>query len=634
MENPKSEIRIPKWDVGAASPEIRCSNFGVASGFKLRFASLLLVALLIGSVFSQSSFVPPQQDPLMSLMLSQPKIEITTNVLASAHFDPPTVAPGEQSIYRVSFNALEQTIDWPKKINGPSELQMEPGAHGQIIPMLGNVQMPFTTFNTRVRASAVGEFTIPEFKVQAYGAEVTVPAAQLRVVSSPPSTPSPVLRLAIQCAETNLFVGQQVRIHATLPGSAGVFSQGLPPVQFTGQGILIDQASSSQMVTITSHDGVNMPSYNFQTILTPVDGGNLSVFAQCFTGSRITGSLVIPGPAMIPAPPTPFTLLESDPITLNVRPLPKEGILPGFTGGIGSFRLDPPKLATNDLVVGEPVKLAVAIRADANVARIVPPPPPRAREWQILESTPAGGITQMTPSGIVSVFQYTLVPLTDDVHETPAIPFSYFDPVHSNYVDLTIPAIPVNVNAGQIPADFATLTKTNAASHDQDEPVLSGLAATTGWTGTLTPLQTSPWFPVVQLIPAAAFFGLWSWDRRRRYFEQHPDVLLRRRARRALHRERRVLRRAARDRNASQFASAAVNAMRVACAPHYPAEPRALVGADVLQVLGSNAQAQVVRHFFNVSDAANFAAASADTSGLLASEPDLEKVLAQLESKL
>src|SRR5437868_6080589 len=111
---------------------------------------------------SQPSSVPPQQDPLMSLMLSQPKVDITTNVSAVASFDPPVVRPGEQTVYRVTFNALEQTIDWPKKISAPPELQTEPGAHGQIIPIMGGSQIPFTTFNTRVRASAVGDFTIPE----------------------------------------------------------------------------------------------------------------------------------------------------------------------------------------------------------------------------------------------------------------------------------------------------------------------------------------------------------------------------------------------------------------------------------------------------------------------------------------
>src|SRR5689334_8299282 len=68
---------------------------------------------------TQPTSIPPQQDPLMSLMLSQPKVDITTNVTAGASFDPPVVGPGEETIYRVTFNALEETIDWPKKLSAP-----------------------------------------------------------------------------------------------------------------------------------------------------------------------------------------------------------------------------------------------------------------------------------------------------------------------------------------------------------------------------------------------------------------------------------------------------------------------------------------------------------------------------------
>jgi hypothetical protein len=142
----------------------------------------------------------------------------------------------------------------------------------------------------------------------------------------------------------------------------------------------------------------------------------------------------------------------------------------------------------------------------------------------------------------------------------------------------------------------------------------------------------------MQLAPAAFFFGLWCWDRRRRYLEQHPDILLRRRARRALHRQRRSLERAARAADAPRFAAAAVNAMRVACAPHYPAEPRALVGADILPLLPESDRTgrpgEVVRRFFDVTDATRFGTGAPDTTDLLPLHPDLDRVLQQLEDRL
>jgi hypothetical protein len=156
---------------------------------------------------------------------------------------------------------------------------------------------------------------------------------------------------------------------------------------------------------------------------------------------------------------------------------------------------------------------------------------------------------------------------------------------------------------------------------------------------TLLPVQQQAWFLGLQLLPAACLGGLWQWDRRRRYLEQHPEVVLRRRARRDLRRQRRVLHRAARQGDARTFAAAAVSAMRAACAPHYPAEPRALVGRDILHVFaGNNGQEEslrpVVQRFFAVTDQAQFSAASADVAPLLQLHSQLEQVLQKLEAKL
>jgi hypothetical protein len=124
-------------------------------------------------------------------MISQPQIAISAEPKVAASFDPPAVRPGEQAFYRVVFNALEESIEWPGKITAPPQLDIRPGAHGQILQMMGGSLDPRTSFNYRVRASSLGTFTLPEFVVTVYGKPVTVPAAQLEVVSEPPSTVRP-----------------------------------------------------------------------------------------------------------------------------------------------------------------------------------------------------------------------------------------------------------------------------------------------------------------------------------------------------------------------------------------------------------------------------------------------------------
>jgi len=44
----------------------------------------------------------------MNLMLSQPRVELGLVTVMSS-FDPPVVRPGEETIYRVTVTALEQS---------------------------------------------------------------------------------------------------------------------------------------------------------------------------------------------------------------------------------------------------------------------------------------------------------------------------------------------------------------------------------------------------------------------------------------------------------------------------------------------------------------------------------------------
>src|ERR1035438_1983841 len=109
---------------GSPNPQFPCprliQNCKPSMTPSLRRAIIFgLVALFSSLIIHHSSFLlaqttnPPPLDPLISLMVSQPKIDITSPVRPTAAFDPPVVAPGQEAVYRVTFNALEETVDWP-----------------------------------------------------------------------------------------------------------------------------------------------------------------------------------------------------------------------------------------------------------------------------------------------------------------------------------------------------------------------------------------------------------------------------------------------------------------------------------------------------------------------------------------
>src|ERR1041384_1725455 len=140
-----------------APEKFQAPNSKKASVRRLAFGAwnlVLLWCLVLGAwCFPSSAQNPPIRDPLMSLMISQPRIELGAPVTPGASFDPPVVRPGELSLYRVTFNALEESIEWPSQLNSQPRLDLRASGHAQVLQMLGPFMEPRTTFNYRVRSS-------------------------------------------------------------------------------------------------------------------------------------------------------------------------------------------------------------------------------------------------------------------------------------------------------------------------------------------------------------------------------------------------------------------------------------------------------------------------------------------------
>jgi hypothetical protein len=119
--------------------------------------------------------------------------------------------------------------------------------------------------------------------------------------------------------------------------------------------------------------------------------------------------------------------------------------------------------------------------------------------------------------------------------------------------------------------------------------------------------------------------------------EAHPEIVRRRQARRALRRIKRALQKAFAAGDADAFVRHAADALCIAVAPNYPADPQALVCADVLAQLSvaeQNGRAgETVRRIFAAADA-RFAVSPETQAGLPALRAEVETVLLKLEEKL
>ena len=195
--------------------------------------------------------------------------------------------------------------------------------------------------------------------------------------------------------------------------------------------------------------------------------------------------------------------------------------MPGYTGAIGKFQIDPPQLSTNRVQAGDPVKLQVVIRGEGNFARFTPPVPAPDSDWQVFPPLADANSGSQNPGPGAASFIYTLVPLSDRVTTTPSIAFSAFDPERKAHQALTIPPVPITVQPapGAVAQRSAESAASSAAGEEADAtPVMTGLMQDRGSASIgLLPLQQRGWFLALQLVPAVVLGGLWLWDRRRRF---------------------------------------------------------------------------------------------------------------------
>jgi hypothetical protein len=583
---------------------------------------------------------PSNSDPLVTLMMQQPSIDTASPVLVSAEFDPPLLPLGERATYRLTVTAMSGAIQLPDPLPAPPGLELKPGGQGEAYTAQGTKLQPRTTFLFHARAATNGLYSMPEFNITAYGKPIAVPASQVSFLPLSSTSLPPVLRLTAHPPPEPVFVGQAVPLRLVLANLGQGDIQGLVSPQLLSEAFIADPSPNRYSREAFNRDGQPRLAFVCEMAVTPIREGRHTVLAQA------QAIIYPPKPDLAGRINITHPLLDTDPFTIEVQSLPEPGQLPGFTGAIGEFQLDPPRLSTNVVRAGEPFTLTVTVRGEGNFMRFTAPRPPTVPGWQLfppmLDPNP-------TYQGFLLAnrsFTYTLIPLSDQSRGTPPLPFCYFDPKTKRYVDLTIPPVSLKVVAppGFAAAETLPVAAPAARAKDEDsidqehEWNLTGLAEIPGSRYvSLQPAQQQPWFLWLQTVPASLLASFWAREHRRRYLADHPEVLRKRRARRGLHRQLRRLRRYHAAKEANGFALAGVDALREVCAPFTAAHPQAIACQDVLALLPPDPAAaqdrELVRTFFNAADAHRFNHQARCPADVLALRPDLENLVAHLKGR-
>ncbi|MCL2414023.1 MAG: BatD family protein [Bacteroidales bacterium] len=127
-------------------------------------------------------------------------------------------------------------------------------------------------------------------------------------------------------------------------------------------------------------------------------------------------------------------IVRSNPVVINVRPLPEQGKPESFRGDVGRFAFNS-EIDRTTLRANEALTITVTISGRGNLRHIRPPEVRWPADFEVFTPTITENI-QVTENGMSGskTFQFLAIPRTQGSYSIPPIEFSFFDPTQSRYI--------------------------------------------------------------------------------------------------------------------------------------------------------------------------------------------------------
>lgn len=140
--------------------------------------------------------------------------------------------------------------------------------------------------------------------------------------------------------------------------------------------------------------------------------------------------------------------VRTEPVVVEILPLPEEGRPDGFKGAVGDFTFSA-SLKPSALKVGEPAELTLQVKGKGNLKTVSAPPLPEVKAFRVYDTLSSLGLTK--EGDVVQgfkTFKTVLVARASGETRLPEIAFSFFDPKRRLYRTQKVGPIPISVDAG------------------------------------------------------------------------------------------------------------------------------------------------------------------------------------------
>ncbi len=241
------------------------------------------------------------------------------------------------------------------------------------------------------------------------------------------------------------------------------------------------------------------------------------------------GTIII-GPAKLIIPLNPMNpekTLETEPITVQVKSLPK-GAPASFKGAVGQFEIRA-SLSQTEGRVNEPLTLNIEIEGTGNIEFLTEPTEPELPNWRVFASKPSTKVA-VQEDGVYGIrrFERLIFPSQEGEYKIPSIEFSYYDPKANEYRTIKTNPIPITVVPGETdPPDTSA----------KGEPI--GLRASdirplkpipNNFSSTRSSLTSNLLYGFFWVLPLFIMSGAWIFHKRQQRFQEDVSYARRQRA--------------------------------------------------------------------------------------------------------
>jgi hypothetical protein len=591
-----------------------------------------------------------------SLILSLCAVStLCAELTISTRFEPPRVAVGQTAKYIVeiqesdaqSMPKAERITALPIPQSGGLTLRNGNISTSQQTRIINGAREFSHTQQLMIDAIApqAGSFRIPAYIFEYKGERLQAPAATLTVVEKAADAAPTVNELIFLKADApaRLYVGQTTPITLKLYISDNVNLRGLNAFDRNADGFTVSSLPDESIETTEMVNGRRYRVLSWPLKVTPIRAGQQDLNFQ-FT---LTAQMPDRRRSRSPFGNSLFDdffgrseqfNIYTEPTQIEVRALPTKGRPASFSGAIGDFNMEVYTDAESTRV-DEPIMLSLKLSGRGNFDRIKGPEMPHADGWR--NYSPEAFFEADDPLGLKGVkrFDYVFIPEQTGARPLPGVSFTFFDPQSEQYVELTSPALTVDVAPSQRPASRAPASAAPASTTDRSTPAVN-LTTTPSPEARLLTLDYRPtngrriepeqWFSTgFYALNTAALLALgsaWIWSSRRRRLLSDADARLVQQAKREL----KTAIQTCRSSDPDTFYRSAQQAIRLAATKRLKRNHRSANLADLeqqFQQIGlSEAVLQDTRLLFEAADNHRFSGAN--------NNADLSRARAQLNAIL